>query len=114
MRWLLVSLALLLFIFSAIQLNDPDPIYWTLVYGCSGFVVLGKGLGHFNRTWAAVALGAAIAGILIAAPGFEEFLLSGNYGRIFGDMAGSQDIESAREFLGLTLTILVILWCMRR
>ena len=46
-----------------------------------------------------------IAGLLISAPGFSDYLRSGNLGSIYGEMLDSAPyIEYAREFLGLLIT----------
>ena len=90
-----------LFLYVAfLQVNDPDPLYWIAVYAGTALIALAKGLGRFSDFWAAIALGLVIAGLLFSAPGFADYLESGNFGAIFGDMGGRKYVESAREFLG--------------
>ena len=111
MRYVLIFFALLLFYCAIIQLNDPDPIYWALAYGLSATIVLGKGIGRFNRYFATAVFGGIIAGLLIAAPGFADYLVAGNFSSIFGGMTNLPYVEPAREFLGLMLTSFILVWC---
>jgi hypothetical protein len=51
-----------------------------------------------------IATGMILSGLLIAAPGFLDYLDSGNYGAITGEMMDNVPyVESAREFGGLLL-----------
>ena len=104
-----------LFLYIAfLQVNDPDPLYWIAVYAGTALIALAKGLGRFSDFWAAIALGMAISGLLFSAPGFADFLESGDYAAIFGDMRGPGYVEAAREFLGLTLATAVLVAYIRR
>ena len=107
-------LTVLFLCIAILQYNDPDPLYWVAVYAGTALVALGKGLGRYSDFWAAIALGLALAGLLLSAPGFVAYLESGNFDAIFGDMRGPAYVESAREFLGLSLAAAVLIAYIRR
>ena len=110
--FVLSGLALLV---AALQFNDPDPVYWIVIYTGTAAVAAGKGLGHFNRFWAAVVIGGVVGGMLLSVSGFVEFLLAGDFGSIFGAMLASKPyVEESREFLGLALALAALSWLYRR
>ena len=87
-----------------VQLNDPDPWYWIAVYGLTAAVPIGKLLNRPNQAIVWIATGMICSGLLISAPGFAQYLSSGDYAAISGEMMGSKPyIESAREFGGLLI-----------
>lgn len=106
-------LAALFILVAALQYNDPDPAYWIVLYAGAGLVMLGKGLGRSSQFWTAIVIGAALAGILWTGHGFFDYLQSGNYGSIFGDMSGPAFVEETREFLGLVIVV-AALWYFRK
>ena len=54
--------------------------------------------------FALVTLGGVVAGLLIAEPGFWEYLRSGDWASLGGEMRGDKPyIESGREFIGLVI-----------
>ena len=114
MRYLNIGLALIFFGFAALQINDPDPLYWISVYAATGLVALGRNFSVPERFWTAVVLGAVIAGMLIALPGIFDYLRSGNYASITAEMRTASYVEPAREFLGLFMAMLCLLYCLRR
>jgi hypothetical protein len=92
-----------------LQLNDPDPIYWVLVYGLGAVVALLNALGNRSPLLAALTIGMVISGMIYAAPGMAEFLQAGDYGSITGSMDGpARYVEPAREFIGLLLELLLL------
>ena len=92
-----------------LQLNDPDPIYWIIVYlgvaAIAGMRMLDQ---RFPRL-TLLLLGMVIAGLLISLPGFTAYLDSGHYASLFAKMQASRPyIESAREFLGLLIAAITL------
>lgn len=89
---------------AAIQLNDPDPLYWFPVYGGVAMTTLAAVFGRRLPRFTLVMLGAVVAGLLIAAPGFADYLRSADWAALFGRMSPDRPyVESAREFLGLAI-----------
>ena len=94
--------------FAALQFNDPDPVYWILVYGGTAMAAFAQGLGRHSRFWTGVCVGAVVVGIISTAPGFGDYLTSGDLGSILDNMAGGNYIEDSREFLGLALAFILL------
>ncbi len=105
------SIATLMFIWmAALQLNDPDPLYWFLVYAAVAVVAAAAVLGRRLPRFALVTLGAVIAGLLIAAPGFVDYLQAGDWGSIAEHMNDEEPyIEQGREFVGLLIAAAALL-----
>lgn len=111
---LLAILACLMSIAAAVQLNDPDPLYWTVVYASTTAIIAGRAFDNFSKFWAAVVIGGVVAGMLIAFGGFVTYVQSGDAGAIFGAMLSSKPyVEESREFLGLAIALTALIWCYR-
>lgn len=108
MKYLQFALGLLFFWAAVVQFNDPDPLYWIVTYTAVAAIAIGKGFGFCNRTCAVLVLGNVLAGMLVALPGFFDYLFSGNFGSLTGDMREAGYVEPAREFLGLFIAICVL------
>ncbi len=104
MRVVHAIVALVFLTLAAIQLNDPDPAYWVAVYAVVAAVPGARIFGHRSTTTLVFAGGMVLAGLLIAAPGFVDYLASGDYASIGGEMMEEKPyVESAREFAGLLI-----------
>ncbi|MEJ8569147.1 transmembrane 220 family protein [Elongatibacter sediminis] len=100
---------------AAIQLNDPDPVYWVAVYAAVAIVSLAAATGRSMPRFGLIALGVVLAGMLIAAPGFVEYLRHDYWTEIGGAMrADAPWIESAREFIGLVMAAAALLFLRKR
>jgi len=100
---------------AVLQLNDPDPLYWFLVYAAVAVVAAAAVAGRRLPRFALVTLGAVTAGALIAAPGFIDYLQSGNWGSIAEHMNDEEPyIEQGREFVGLLIAAAALLPFIRR
>ncbi|MGH8221546.1 MAG: transmembrane 220 family protein [Woeseiaceae bacterium] len=100
--------ASLFLIAAAVQFNDPDPLYWILVYAGTAAIALARGLGHHSVFWTGVCSGAVAAGIAWTLPAFGAYLTSGNLASILGDMSSGPHVEEAREFIGLVLALVLL------
>ena len=106
--------ALVFALMAAIQWNDPDPLYWFVVYAAVAVVAVTAAMGRAYPRFALVTLGAVIAGALIAVPGFVDYLQSGNWGAIGEHMNDEEPyIEQGREFVGLLIAA-AVLWGLTR
>lgn len=117
MRTLSLILALLFALFAVAQINDPDPWGWVAIYG---LVALVSALAAFGRYYLPLLyLGLLISLIWMASllPAFADWLKMGSPS-IAGSMkAEASYIELAREFLGLLLCVLALVWhlyCVKR
>jgi len=94
---------------AVLQINDPDPVYWVAVYGLGAAVPLMHAFGRQARFLAALTIGMIVSGMIYAAPGFFEYLQSGQLGTIAGSMDGPDAyVEPAREFIGLLIALAIV------
>jgi hypothetical protein len=109
MRVLNYVFAAVFFVMAGLQFNDPDPVYWMAVYGGTGLIALSKALGRFSEFWAALTIGAVVAGLIYATPGVLNFIDFGTVEELTGEMTASKPyIESTREFGGLLIALVVL------
>ena len=104
MKYVHIPAALLFLVMAAIQLNDPDPLYWVIVYTASAMVAGTKFIGKKYSTLTAVTFGMVLAGMLISVTGAIDYLTASDFASITNKMSAEKPyIESAREFGGLLI-----------
>ena len=111
MKVLNLVLAVLFVIFAFVQINDPDPVLWILIYGAMAVVCVLAAFGHYYR-WILAAMAVLYAGYsFVSLSGVLEWLRSDNKAMLFDDIAKMQYpyIEESREYLGLLICILVLI-----
>ena len=101
-----------------IQFNDPDPIYWVVVYLLIAWQCLKPALGmapaYSDYRIFYLSLGLVAAGLLSSLNGFLDYLVSGDPGSITASMDGPKSyVEPAREFLGLLIGLACLLMARR-
>lgn len=112
MKILKITFAVLFFVFALVQLNDPDPLVWLIVYGA---MVVVSVMSVFRRYPVRV-MTVMAAGYLILTvmhfDGFTDWLASPDRRLLFDDLAKMQFpyIEEAREFLGLLICLFVLIF----
>ena len=111
MKILNFILALLFLVFAFVQVNDPDPILWILIYGNMAVLCV---LAMFSLHYKKWILGTGVLYLIYAAflfPGAWEWLQSPDRSLLFDDLAKMQYryIEETREFLGLVICIAVLI-----
>ncbi|MFI5218526.1 MAG: transmembrane 220 family protein [Bacteroidia bacterium] len=84
---------LMFVVFAALQWNDPDPVRWMLSYLAAAFLSFLAYKGRLKRQLA------FLAAILFAAAAIYQF--PPHYDGVIGNMDTNQNIELARESLGL-------------
>ncbi|MBK8292533.1 MAG: transmembrane 220 family protein [Flammeovirgaceae bacterium] len=102
--------AILFLVFAFVQINDPDPALWILIYGNMAVLsILAMFKIHF-RIWIMVTAGLYIIYAAILAPGAYEWFQSPDKTLLFDDLAKMQNlyIEETREFLGLVICLAVL------
>jgi len=103
-------LSLMFLAFAIVQINDPDPGLWILVYGA---MCIACAAAVFNRFSSPTMIG-MVGGYLVLSAlhidGMMDWLRSSHRKEIFDDVAKMQYayIEEAREFLGLVICLLVL------
>lgn len=110
----LIIAAVFLYI-ALLQGNDPDPTYWVLVYGGTAVIALTAALNRLKLPWVYVLIGAAGAGLVQVMPSAMQYFFAGDWASIAEPIQATKPwIEPAREFGGLTMTIVVLLCYWRR
>ncbi|MEO0997887.1 MAG: transmembrane 220 family protein [Pseudomonadota bacterium] len=100
--------AAVLLVIAALQINDPDPLFWLFLYGGAAVMIALAAHGRSSPLGAGVMIGAAIAALLLTLPGFVEYFRHPG-ADIVQDMSPDRPwIESTREFLGALLTLVAL------
>ena len=111
MKVLNLVLAAMFVVFAFVQINDPDPVIWILIYGVMAVACV---LAAFGRFYPKVLLGILVIFIaysFVYLSGVMEWLRSENKSLLFDDIAKMQYpyVEESREFLGLFICIIVLI-----
>jgi hypothetical protein len=112
MRIINFLLALMFLVFAFLQVNDPDPVLWILIYGAMSLVCIMAIFEFYNRKLLA---GLGILFIVYSFflwPGVAEWLKQENKGVLFDDVMKMEYvyIEESREFLGLLICLAVLVF----
>jgi Transmembrane family 220, helix len=110
MKVLSIILGLMFLAFSFVQINDPDPLVWILIYGSMAVVCFMAAFRYYVRPLMIVQ---AIAYLVYAAtdiPSITTWLKSPDKAMLLDDFAKMHNvyIEESREFLGLVICLLVL------
>ncbi len=108
-KFSLLLLTAIFLIFAYLQLNDPDPIHWTLGYLAIAVSCGLAAFGRFPRWWLWGVTAVFGAWMLMALPGVIHWVQQG-----FPDIAGAMKastpvIEESREFFGLVIAFATML-----
>lgn len=103
-------LAVMFIIFAFLQINDPDPVIWIIIYGAMAVVCV---LAAFRIYPRKVMIGLLVAYVLysiVFLPGVGEWLSHEDKSELFDDVAKMEHlwIEESREFLGLMICVIVL------
>src|SRR5687767_4389323 len=105
-------LAVMFLVFAFLQVNDPDPLLWILIYGIMAVTCILAAFGIYKMKFlvAIAVLFAAYSAIYF--PGVLEWLGTQNKGDLFSEemKASHPYIEEAREFLGLMICLAVLVF----
>lgn len=102
---------LLFLVFAYVQINDPDPVLWVLIYLNMAFIC---GVAVFRKlpgTWLFITGGIYFLYACFLIPGSWAWFQSPDRSLLFDDIAKMQYpyIEETREFLGLVICLFVLL-----
>ena len=114
MRFLYGLIAALFLAFAAAQLNDPDPAAWVLLYsGTAVFYILFI-FGMVFRPVLYIWVGISAIWALSLLPELYNWIVIGAPSIVSSMKAEEPWIEFTREFFGLSLNILAILFLLRQ
>jgi predicted membrane channel-forming protein YqfA (hemolysin III family) len=113
MRYVNLLLAAMFLVFASLQLNDPDPITWILIYGTMAVVCVMAAFRYYIRWLMIVQFVCYGIYAIILIPAIRTWLDSPDRSLLFDDLAKMQFpyIEESREFLGLLICITVLVLC---
>ena len=101
-----IILFLLFAAFAYLQLNDPDPTKWVIIYGVVAIICLLQVFNIESKKGNLMILVVLAIFSLIYIPGFYEWITTPNKDEIFGEMVYDKPyIEETREFLGLVIAM---------
>lgn len=112
MRILNFILAIMFMIFAFLQVNDPDPALWILIYGVMAVLCILAAFEIYLRKFI-VAL--SVIYLFLATyyfPGVQEWLVQEDKAQLFDNIAKMEHpyIEESREFLGLMICVAVLIF----
>lgn len=110
MRVVNFVLAILFLVFAFVQVNDPDPLLWILIYGAMAVLAI---LAMFKIYPFKIILALLVIYIGYSAvflEGVKEWWQQPDKTALFDDVAKMQYpyVEAAREFLGLMICVIVL------
>ncbi|MFY0598308.1 MAG: transmembrane 220 family protein [Cyclobacteriaceae bacterium] len=111
-----ITLAIIFFLFAAVQYNDPDPLIWMLIYGSVALIAMLKVyLSQLNFRPLLITLIIILSlYALFYIPVFIDFVGNPDKADLLGKMKVSKPwIEGAREFLGLIIAIGALVYLRR-
>ncbi|HZV44627.1 MAG TPA: transmembrane 220 family protein [Saprospiraceae bacterium] len=105
-------LALIFFSFAALQLNDTpgDVLFWVLIYCTVGLVSAFGAFDKYNMWIIILGIGAALYRLFRDLPEFLMWITSGTPNIVEEMKAATPYIETAREFFGLILCIIALVY----
>jgi hypothetical protein len=104
-------LAVMFIVFAFVQINDPDPVHWILIYGSMAVICILAAFRYYPRVVMMVMLVVFAGYSFVFFRGVMEWWAQDDKSVLFDDIAKMQHpyIEESREFLGLMICCLVLL-----
>lgn len=104
-------LAVMFVVFAFIQINDPDPVIWILIYGAMAVICVMAAFGYYYSKIMIAILIIYFAYSLTDLPSILEWLKQDDKSMLFDNIAKMEHlyIEESREFLGLFICIFVLI-----
>jgi hypothetical protein len=111
MRIVNFLLAVMFLGFAFVQINDPDPVIWILIYGAMAVTSVMAIFEFYPKKFLIGLLVLFLLYSIVFMPGVLEWLKQENKAMLFDDLAKMQHlyVEEAREFLGLLICIIVLI-----
>ena len=98
--------------FAFVQINDPDPAIWILIYGAMAVMAVLAMFEYYPKKFLIGLTVLFVAYSVVYFPGVLEWLRQDNKSQLFDDVAKMEHlyVEEAREFLGLMICELVLIF----
>jgi Transmembrane family 220, helix len=110
MRIVNFILAVMFLLFAFVQINDPDPVIWILIYGAMAVLSIMAIFKFYPMKFMIALLVLYVLYSIVYMPGVLEWLRQDDKSMLFDDVAKMQYpyVEEAREFFGLLICIIVL------
>jgi hypothetical protein len=112
MRIVNFLLAVMFLVFAFLQINDPDPIIWILIYGVMAVYCIMAIFSFYPQKLLIATIAIYVLYGLFYVKGVIAWAQSENPSLLFSDVAKMEYwyIEEAREFLGLLICMAVLIF----
>jgi hypothetical protein len=112
MKVLNFILAVMFLFFAFLQVDDPDPLIWIVIYGSMAVLAVLAMFNVYNKNITLVLLVLYVAYSLVFVNGLTEWFSKEDKAELFDDVAKMQHpyIEETREFMGLWICIIVLIF----
>lgn len=110
MKIMNLILAGLFILFAVVQLNDPDPLFWTAVYAVMGGISAFAAYQKFNIWVMLAVLAVLIFELFSLFPSISSWVDQGMPSIVKTMKAEEPHIEFVREFLGLGICLIALLF----
>lgn len=109
-------LAVMFLLFAFVQINDPDPVIWILIYGSMATLCVMAIFEFYPKKFIIGLLVLFVAYSTVYIPGVIEWLHHENKAALFDEVAKMEHlyIEESREFLGLVICIVTLVFYLFR
>jgi len=110
MRAINFVLAIMFLVFAFLQVNDPDPVLWILIYGSMSVVCIMAIFEYYQKKLLVFQAILFLVYGFILLPGVGEWLRQDHLSILFDEGMKMQYpfVEQSREFLGLVICLLVL------
>ena len=111
MKLVNLLLALMFVVFAFLQINDPDPVIWILIYGAMAVVCILAAFKVYSKIALAIMLLGLVAYSFVFIDGVMEWFAQPDKSVLFDDVMKMEYpyIEESREFLGLLICAVVLI-----
>jgi len=108
-----IILGFLFIVFAIVQYNDPDPWLWIVTYSVVGLIAIVSAFKTIPKPLYLILIVALVVATAYYIPLMMDWVSSG-MPSIVGEMkAATPHIEWMREFLGLVLCLMTMVWLNR-
>lgn len=109
-KFLQLFFAFLMVVFAYLQLNDPDPLLWVLIYMVVALILGFSAFGKRSTYLFWGVLGTMLIAMVVLSPGLWQWLMyEPAEDLLYGMSPDRMYIEESREFLGLLIAMLFLI-----
>jgi hypothetical protein len=103
-------LALMFLVFAFLQVNDPDPFVWILIYGSMAVICVMASFRYYPKIFIIIVFVIFAGYSFMFLPGVKEWLGQDDKTALFDNVAKMEHIyiEESREYLGLLICLVVL------